>query len=121
MEQVVVMGDDGRMGTEDIIETLRKKFERVSGVLDERSRRVWAMELHHPPVKVKVVAVIYGQPLNGAENTRLACDAQVQRPSLGGRKEDEDTERDVRDRAHCLYFVFIFLLTKDLSVLHLQT
>jgi hypothetical protein len=36
------MGDDGRMGTEDIIETLRKKFERVSGVLDERSRRVWA-------------------------------------------------------------------------------
>jgi len=36
------MGDDVRMGTEDIIETLRKKFERVSEVLDERSRRVWA-------------------------------------------------------------------------------
>lgn len=30
------------MGTEEIIETLRKKFERVSGVLDERGRRVWA-------------------------------------------------------------------------------
>jgi hypothetical protein len=30
------------MGTEEIIETLRKKFERISGVLDERGRRVWA-------------------------------------------------------------------------------
>jgi hypothetical protein len=38
----MVMGDDVGMETEDIIETLRKKFERVSGVLDERGRRVWA-------------------------------------------------------------------------------
>lgn len=30
------------MDTDEIIETLRKKFERVSGVLDERGRRVWA-------------------------------------------------------------------------------
>ncbi len=30
------------MEAEDIIETLRKKFERISGVLDERGRRVWA-------------------------------------------------------------------------------
>ncbi len=30
------------MGTEEIIETLRKKFERVSEVLDERGRRVLA-------------------------------------------------------------------------------
>jgi len=30
------------MDTEEIIETLRKKFERVSEVLDERGRRVWA-------------------------------------------------------------------------------
>ena len=30
------------MGTDEIIETLRKKFERISGVLDERGRRVWA-------------------------------------------------------------------------------
>jgi Rhodopirellula transposase DDE domain len=30
------------MGTEEIIETLRRKFERVSEVLDERGRRVWA-------------------------------------------------------------------------------
>ena len=37
------MGDDIGMGTEDIIETLRKKFERVSEVLDERGRRVWAV------------------------------------------------------------------------------
>ena len=36
------MGNDVRMGTEDIIEALRKKFERVSEVLDECSRRVWA-------------------------------------------------------------------------------
>lgn len=36
------MDDDVRMGTEDIIETLRKKFERVAEVLDERGRRVWA-------------------------------------------------------------------------------
>ena len=38
----MVMGDDVGMETEDIIETLCKKFERVSGVLDERGRRVWA-------------------------------------------------------------------------------
>jgi hypothetical protein len=36
----MVMGDDVGTETEDIIETLRKKFERVSGVLDERGRRV---------------------------------------------------------------------------------
>lgn len=30
------------MSAEEIIETLRKKFERVSPVLDERGRRVWA-------------------------------------------------------------------------------
>ncbi len=36
------MDDDVRMGTEDIIETLRKKFERVAEVLDARGRRVWA-------------------------------------------------------------------------------
>src|SRR5512144_3159129 len=30
------------MGTDEIIEILRKKFERISGVLDERGRRVWA-------------------------------------------------------------------------------
>lgn len=35
-------GDDVDMEAEDIIETLRKKFERISGVLDERGRRVWA-------------------------------------------------------------------------------
>ena len=35
----MVMGDDIGMETEDIIETLRKKFERVSGVLNERGRR----------------------------------------------------------------------------------
>ncbi len=33
------MGGDVRMGTEDIIEILRKKFERVAKVLDERGRR----------------------------------------------------------------------------------
>ena len=38
----MVMGDDVDMEAKDIIETLRKKFERVSGVLDERGRRVWA-------------------------------------------------------------------------------
>lgn len=30
------------MGTDEIIETLRKKFERIAGVLDERGRRGWA-------------------------------------------------------------------------------
>jgi len=30
------------MRNEDIIETVRKKFERLAGVLDERGRRVWA-------------------------------------------------------------------------------
>ena len=30
------------MRNEDMIETVRKKFERLAGVLDERGRRVWA-------------------------------------------------------------------------------
>ena len=30
------------MNDDDIIEKIRKKYERLSGVLDERSRRVWA-------------------------------------------------------------------------------
>ena len=30
------------MSDDDIIEKIRKKYERLSGVLDERSRRVWA-------------------------------------------------------------------------------
>lgn len=38
----MVMGDDIGMETEDVIETLRKKFARVAPVLDERGRRVWA-------------------------------------------------------------------------------
>jgi len=42
VEQILVTGDDVDMEAEDIIETLRKKFERISGVLDERGRRVWA-------------------------------------------------------------------------------
>ena len=42
MEQVAGISDDVWMDTEEIIETLRKKFERVSEVLDERGRRVWA-------------------------------------------------------------------------------
>lgn len=30
------------MSYNDIVEKIRKKYERLSGVLDERSRRVWA-------------------------------------------------------------------------------
>jgi hypothetical protein len=30
------------MSDDDIVEKIRKKYERLSGVLDERSRRVWA-------------------------------------------------------------------------------
>jgi hypothetical protein len=30
------------MDKEDIINKVRRKFERLSGVLDERGRRVWA-------------------------------------------------------------------------------
>lgn len=38
----MVINDDVTMENEEIIETLRKKFARVSAVLDERGRRVWA-------------------------------------------------------------------------------
>jgi hypothetical protein len=38
----MVINDDVAMENEEIIETLRKKFARVSAVLDERGRRVWA-------------------------------------------------------------------------------
>jgi len=30
------------MSDDDIVEKIRKKYERLSGVLDERNRRVWA-------------------------------------------------------------------------------
>jgi hypothetical protein len=30
------------MRNEELIEKIRRKFERVSGVLNERGRRVWA-------------------------------------------------------------------------------
>jgi len=30
------------MSHDEIVETIRKKYERVAGVLDERGRRVWA-------------------------------------------------------------------------------
>jgi len=30
------------MSNDDIIDKIRKKYERLSGVLDERSRRIWA-------------------------------------------------------------------------------
>ncbi|MGH8560057.1 MAG: hypothetical protein ACRESZ_21925 [Methylococcales bacterium] len=31
------------MRNEEIVEMIRKKYERVSAVLDERGRRVWAL------------------------------------------------------------------------------
>ena len=31
------------MSNDELVETIRKKFERVSTVLDERGRRVWAL------------------------------------------------------------------------------
>jgi hypothetical protein len=31
------------MSHDEIVATLRKKYERVSAVLDERGRRVWAL------------------------------------------------------------------------------
>ena len=36
------MNEDILMRNENMIEKVRRKFERMSGVLDERSRRVWA-------------------------------------------------------------------------------
>ena len=36
------MHDDILMDNEDMIGTVRKKFERLSKVLDERGRRLWA-------------------------------------------------------------------------------
>jgi hypothetical protein len=30
------------MSNDDIIDKIRKKYDRLSGVLDERSRRIWA-------------------------------------------------------------------------------
>ena len=36
------MRDHLSMSDDDIVEKIRKKYKRLSGVLDERSRRVWA-------------------------------------------------------------------------------
>ena len=44
------------MRNEDMIETVRKKFEHMAGVLDERGRRVWARQwkLKHSDMAGKV-------------------------------------------------------------------
>jgi hypothetical protein len=48
------MGDDVRMGTEDIIETLRKKFERVSEVRWTPLSRPWIGQFKIEATGVKV-------------------------------------------------------------------
>jgi hypothetical protein len=52
------------MGSEEIVEQVRKKFERLSGVLDERGRRIWA--------SVEAEAIGYGGQSIVAKATGLS-------------------------------------------------
>ena len=84
----MVMGDDIGMETEDIIETLRKKFERVSGVLDERGRRVWAAAeadaLGYGGQSLVASATGLARTTIHREGIRQAMDQQPPRIAFGG-------------------------------------
>src|SRR5512144_2723837 len=67
------------MRNEELIEKIRRKFERVSGVLNERSRRVWAA--------AEAEALGYGGQSIVAKATGLSR-VPLQR---GGRERGEDT------------------------------
>ena len=76
------MSDDIFMGNEDMVEKIRRKFERLSEVLDERSRRVWAV--------VEAEALGYGGQSIVARATGLS------RTTLHREGIDKDQEQQTR-------------------------
>jgi hypothetical protein len=66
------------MQKEDIIESIRRKFERLSGALDERGRRVWAT--------VEAEAFGYGGPSLVAKATGLSR-ATLHREGVGQERD----------------------------------
>ena len=83
------------MDPEEIIETIRKKYERVSAVLDERGRRVWAMTeaeaLGYGGQSLVAKATglsrmtLYAEKSNAAQSEPLRGRYRVRQPG-GGRK-----------------------------------
>ena len=74
------------MSNEDMIEKVRRKFERLSGVLDERGRRVWAA--------VEAEAIGYGGQTIVAKASGLSR-TTLHREGLG---KDQDLPASHRDR-----------------------
>jgi len=106
----MVMGDDISMETENIIETLRKKFERVSGVLDERGRRVWAAAeadaLGYGGQSLVASATGLGRTTIHREGIRQAMDQQPPRDRIrrvgGGRKKLTVDQPELRSALEAL-------------------
>lgn len=106
----MVIGDDIGMETEDIIETLRKKFERVSGVLDERGRRVWAAAeadaLGYGGQSLVASATGLARTTIHREGIRQAMDQQPPRDRIrrvgGGRKKLTVDQPDLRSALEAL-------------------
>ena len=106
----MVMGDDVGMETEDIIETLRKKFERVSGVLDERGRRVWAAAeadaLGYGGQSLVASATGLARTTIHREGIRQAMDQQPPRDRIrrvgGGRKKLTVDQPELRSALEAL-------------------
>ena len=71
------------MGSEELVEQVRKKFERLSGVLDERGRRIWA--------SVEAAALGYGGQSIVAKATglsRTTLHHEVSKQALGLTESD---------------------------------
>ena len=69
----------------DLIESIRRKFERLSGVLDERGRRVWAV--------VEAEALGYGGQSIVAKATGLSR-ATLHREGVGHRAGEPPSDPD---------------------------
>ncbi|MDD1637545.1 MAG: ISAzo13 family transposase, partial [Methylococcaceae bacterium] len=85
------------MSDDDIVEKIRKKYERLSGVLDERSRRVWAsteaeaLGYGGQSIVAKATGLsrmtFYSQNLDSSNENNLAPPHTRIRKEGGGRKK----------------------------------
>jgi len=85
------------MSDDDIVEKIRKKYERLSGVLDERSRRVWAsaeaeaLGYGGQSIVAKATGLsrmtIYSQNLDGSNENNSVPPHPRTRKEGGGRKK----------------------------------
>lgn len=85
------------MINDDMVEKIRKKYERLSGVLDERSRRVWAsaeaeaLGYGGQSIVAKATGLsrmtFYSQTLESLKENNVASPHDRIRKDGGGRKK----------------------------------